>query len=98
MLQTFERRTDSVVNVARGPKPNPRGGESRVVAQHTIGLGAVIARRPVRLNGQRGRHGERKHQQQRDHGATSHPETSHGLKIPFWTPTATVPQLDWTVL
>src|SRR5882762_9317696 len=76
--------TDGVVNVGRGSDRHASSGESRVVAQHAIGLGAMIPSGSVRLDGERGRDAEREHQQHGDDGTTSHPETSHGEKNPSW--------------
>ena len=66
VLQCFERRLDGVIDVGRGPLRHASSGESRVVA----------------LDAERRGDAEGEHQQHRDDGAASHPETSHGMKNP----------------
>ena len=87
VLERLQGRDHGVIDLARANLRDARRGQRRVVSEHAIRLRAVIAGRLVRLDGERGRDCEHQHQQDRDHGAASHPETSHRLKNPSYTRT-----------
>ena len=82
VLQRFEGRHNGVIDFLRTALRHARRGERRIIAQHPIGLRPMIPRGLVGLDPERRGDGERQYQQDRDHSAASHPETSHRLKNP----------------